>query len=151
MDVSHPYHPAETWLTLIVSPNATFGDPTFSNCATQGEASNGACYRAWGHHMSGSSNVIIHGSALWVFFNGMDDDMFQNANCDGQGGVCQSNTAYVSNATKTFWYSLSSKSTKNLVYDATEGKENVATQQDNPGGWGAVIAAYLRDSGISNL
>lgn len=132
-----------------------FGDPDFSNCAQQGASDNDRCYRAWAHHMADSSAVVIHGSALWVFFNKMNDNKWQDANCDGTGGVCQLNMALVEGAATnaTFWYTLSSKSATNLVYDTSRGGASVpapalTAQENNPGGWGAVVSAYLRDSGV---
>ncbi|ORY68799.1 pectate lyase superfamily protein-domain-containing protein [Pseudomassariella vexata] len=130
------------------TPNTTYGDPTFSNCADQDADGNGQCFRAWAHHAAGSSDIVIHGSALWVFFNGMNDNKFQDANCDKYGGICQLNMIFLSDAVSTFMYSLGGKSTTNLVYDTTGGDINVAAMDDNVGGWGAVVAAYLRDFGV---
>ncbi|KAI0134383.1 pectate lyase superfamily protein-domain-containing protein [Xylariales sp. AK1849] len=130
--------------------NATYGDPTFDNCADQGASGNGQCYRAWGHHAVDSSNVVIHGSALWVFFNGMNDNEWQDASCAHYDNICELNMIYLSGATSTFMYSLSSKSTSNLIYDATDGV-NITTQSDNKGGWGTVVAVYLRDSGVEEI
>ncbi|KAK3328017.1 pectate lyase superfamily protein-domain-containing protein [Cercophora scortea] len=129
--------------------NQAYGDPTFDNCASQGESSNDQCYRAWAHHMSNSSNMVIHGSAMWVFFNEMNDNKWQDAGCDSTGGVCQSNMAYVGDVESMSWYSLSSKSAANLVYDTAVGggTATITAQDDNQGSWGGVIAAYLRDSG----
>ncbi|KAI1850545.1 hypothetical protein JX266_003827 [Neoarthrinium moseri] len=130
------------------TPNTTYGDPTFANCADQGASGNGQCYRAWGHHAVDSSNVIVHGSALWVFFNGMNNNKWQGADCKDYGYICELNMIYLSGAKSTFMYSLSSKSTANLLYDATDGDVDLTTQEDNQGGWGAVLAAYLRNSGV---
>jgi glucan 1,3-beta-glucosidase len=133
---------------LYDRPNTTYGDPTFDNCATQGQSSSGQCYRAWGHHAINSSNIVIHGSALWVFFDGMDDNKWQDASCTRYGGICELNMVYLDGAASTFMYSLGTKSTTNLVYDITGGGSNITTQEDNPGAWGAVVAAYLVDSDI---
>ena len=126
--------------------NAAYGDPTFSNCATQGQGDNDQCFRAWGLHMNDSSDVIIHGSGLWVFFNKMNDNEWKDAQCNDTNNICQLNMAFVSGAQSTYWYSLSAKSTTNLVYDTTNGTGVVATQQKYPGSWGSVIAAYLSQS-----
>ncbi|KAM0809029.1 putative Pectate lyase superfamily protein-domain-containing protein [Seiridium cardinale] len=130
------------------TPNSTYGDPTFSNCADQGASDNGQCYRAWGHHAVDSSAVVIHGSALWVFFNGMNDNMWKDADCENYGSICELNMIYISGANSTFMYSLSTKSTTNLIYDTTNGIAE-ATQDDYEGGWGMVIAAYLRNTDIA--
>ncbi len=127
--------------------NTGYGDPTFSNCAAQGQGDNDQCYRAWGHYMVNSTNVIIHGSGMWVFYNKMNDGMLQDAGCTSTNNICQLNTAYVSGGNTTFWYSLSSKSTTNIVFDGTTSNGVAAAQLNNPGSWGAVIAAYLRHSG----
>jgi len=133
--------------TALYSALTAYGDPTFSNCAAQGQSSNQLCYRAWGHHMSGSSNIVIHGSALWVFFNNMNNNQWTDAGCANVGGVCQHNMAFVSGASSSFWYNAQSKSSTNLIYDTTGGVSE-ASAYNNPGSWGAVIAAYLRDSGV---
>ncbi|KAK3685711.1 pectate lyase superfamily protein-domain-containing protein [Podospora appendiculata] len=129
--------------------NKAYGDPTFDNCARQAESGNDQCYRAWAHYMSNSSNVVIHGSAMWVFFNQMNNNKWQDAGCDSTGGICQLNMAYASDVESMSWYSLSSKSAANLVYDtaASGGTATVTAQDDNQGSWGGVVAAYLRDSG----
>jgi glucan 1,3-beta-glucosidase len=95
--------------------------------------------------MSGSSDIIIHGSALWVFFNKMNDNQWQDPQCTNTGGVCQHNMAFVSSASRTYWYGISTKSTANMVFDATNGNFEVR-QDNNGGGWGGVVAAYLRDT-----
>ncbi len=59
--------------------------------------------------MSGSSDVVIHGSGLWAFFNGMDDNQFQNSNCDDTDGVCESNMAFISSASSTYWFNVQVK------------------------------------------
>ncbi|KAH6655747.1 pectate lyase superfamily protein-domain-containing protein [Truncatella angustata] len=130
------------------TPNAIYGDPDFSNCHGQNAAENGQCYRAWGHYAVNSSNVVIHGSALWVFFNGMNDNMWQDANCEKYGWTCELNMIYLDGANSTYMYSLSTKSTTNIIYDTADGVK-LATQDDYGGGWGTVIAAYLRNTGTA--
>jgi glucan 1,3-beta-glucosidase len=129
------------------SPDSAYGDPSFSNCADQDSSDDGQCYRAWGHYAVDSSNVVVHGSALWVFFNGMNDNKWQDANCENYSSTCELNMIYLSGANATFMYSLSTKSTTNLVYDTTNGVA-VAAQRDYGGGWGTVIAAYLRNTNL---
>ncbi|KAH8671305.1 pectate lyase superfamily protein-domain-containing protein [Xylariales sp. PMI_506] len=136
------------------TPNSTYGDPTFANCASQVGANgnvtsaDGQCHRAWAHYATNSSGVVAHGAALWVFFDAMNDNQWGDPGCAASGGVCQLNAVYLGASSSTFMYSLSSKSTANLVYDndGGGGAVSVATQSDNAGGWGAVVAAYLRDS-----
>ncbi|EFQ29041.1 hypothetical protein CGRA01v4_11404 [Colletotrichum graminicola] len=124
-----------------------YGDPDFSNCAAQGQGNNDRCFRSWGHHMTGSSKVVIHGSALWVFFNKMNDNQWQNAQCENTGGNCMTNQAFANGAKSTYWFGLSSKSTTTLLYDQTGGVVWEVFASDNTGSWGGVLAAYLRDSG----
>ncbi|KAK0616110.1 pectate lyase superfamily protein-domain-containing protein [Bombardia bombarda] len=131
------------------SVDADYGDPSFDNCAAQGQADNDQCYRSWASRAVDSSGVVVHGSAMWVFFNRMNDNMWQDAGCESTGGFCQLNMALVDGAVEgLYWYSLSSKSTTNIVYDSdgSGGGGSVATQEDNRGSWGAVVAAYLRES-----
>ncbi|KAK1445323.1 hypothetical protein CCUS01_12649 [Colletotrichum cuscutae] len=128
------------------SVKPAFGDPDFSNCAAQGQGNNDRCYRSWGHYMTGSSKVVIHGSALWVFFNKMNDNQWQNAQCENTGGNCMTNQAYADGAKSTYWFGLSTKSTTALLYDKTGGVIWEVFASDNTGGWGGVLAAYLRDT-----
>ncbi|KAF5486932.1 Glucan endo-1,3-beta-glucosidase [Colletotrichum siamense] len=129
------------------SVKSAYGDPDFSNCAAQGQANNDRCFRAWGHYMTGSSKLVIHGSALWVFFNKMNDNQWQNAQCENTGGNCMTNQAFADGAKQTYWFGLSSKSSTNLLYDKTGGEVWQVVASDNPGSWGGVLAAYLRDTG----
>ncbi|KAL2125987.1 hypothetical protein VTI74DRAFT_2010 [Chaetomium olivicolor] len=133
--------------------DAAYGDPAFSNCNDQqGQKDDDRCYRAWGVRLSHTRDVVVHGSAMWSFFNKMDDGVWSDPQCSAAGGICQTNMAWVEGARRTWWFSLSSKSTENLVVDAGGGDGKggnvvVTSQRDNAGGWGAVVAAYLRDVG----
>jgi hypothetical protein len=59
--------------------------------------------------------------------------------------------AFVEGASATWWFSVSSKSTENLIWDVGGAREGdavtITSQKQNPGSWGAVVAAYLRNSG----
>lgn len=131
--------------------NTTIGDPTFSNCASSGDSGNAQCYMGFHLSLSSSSNIVIHGSAFWVFFNDMTDGSYSNAGCGNHGNICQENAALVSGANALFWYNVATKSTTNMVLD---NGVVTAKQVNNPGGWEGsvpgVVAAYLRDSGIAN-
>ncbi|GKT91010.1 exo-beta-1,4-gluconase [Colletotrichum tofieldiae] len=129
------------------SVKPAYGDPDFSNCAAQGQGNNDRCFRSWGHYMTGSSKVVIHGSALWVFFNKMNDNQWQNAQCENTGGNCMTNQAFADGAKSTYWFGLSTKSSTTLLYDKTGGVVWEVFASDNTGSWGGVVAAYLRDSG----
>ena len=124
--------------------NAAYGDPTFDHCGAGGDS--GLCRRAWAHYMADSQNVVIHGSALWVFFNGMQDGLLADANCASTGAVCQRNLIGIDDAWSTFWFSLAAKAVDNMVYDTSGGGVNLTTQGENKGAWGGVLAAYLRDT-----
>lgn len=128
--------------------SALVNDPTFDNCKDQGEFHSGRCHRAWGLHMSESEFVVIHGAALWTFFNAMNDSNFEDADCEHSDGICQTNMIYLNTTpvSSTFMYSLGSKSTINLVYDVTDDEVHVETQLCNPGGWGSQIGAYVRNT-----
>jgi glucan 1,3-beta-glucosidase len=136
---------------------AGWGDPDFGNCAVAANGGDGGggdddrCYRAWGLYMAQSENVVVHGSAMWAFFNGMNDNRWSDPQCEATGGVCQTNMALVEGAKATWWFSVGSKSAENLVVDvagatSSNGSASFTLAADNRGGWGTVLAAYLRDT-----
>ncbi|CZR51994.1 related to exo-beta-1,3-glucanase [Phialocephala subalpina] len=131
--------------------NTSIGDPTFSNCASSGDSGNSQCYMGFHQQISSSSNLVIHGSAFWVFFNDMTDGSYSNAGCPNHNNICQENAVIMTDTTSLFWYNLLTKSTTNMVRD---NGVVTAMQVNNPGGWEGsvpgVIAAYLKDSGIAN-
>ncbi|KAH6845143.1 pectate lyase superfamily protein-domain-containing protein [Chaetomium sp. MPI-CAGE-AT-0009] len=125
-----------------------FGDPGFEGCAEGDEM----CRRAWGLYVDGVRDVVIHGSAMWSFYGGMSDGLWRDPQCGLTGGICQTNMAYVKGAEGMWWFSASSKAAENLVVDAGDGSEGggsavVTSMRDHPGSWGAVMAAYLRNTG----
>ncbi len=130
--------------------NSSIGDPNFANCASSGDANNAQCYMGFSQHISPSSNIVIHGSAFWAFFNAMTDESYTNAGCPQHNNICQENAVIITDTGSLFWYNLLTRSTRVMVRD---GGVDTALQINNPGGWeGAVpgvIAAYLKDSGIS--
>jgi glucan 1,3-beta-glucosidase len=152
----NPYWQGKGAARLAPEPwavNASWGDPDFKNC----EEGDYACRRAWGLYVNQTRDAVIHGSAMWSFFNAMDDNLWSDPQCMLTDGVCQTNMAYVEGARGMWWFSVSSKSTENLVVDvgggdgtgaSGNGSVIVTTQRDNPGSWGAVVAAYLRNTGL---
>jgi len=48
----------------------------------------------------------------------------------------------VSGTTGLYWYNLNTKSVLNLVEDGAV----IVTQNNNPGSWGGVVAAFLSNS-----
>ncbi|KAK4141281.1 glucan 1,3-beta-glucosidase [Dichotomopilus funicola] len=121
-------------------PNAALGDPGFENCAKDDDA----CRRSWGLYVKGVKDVVVHGSAMWSFFHGMNDNLFGDPECTSTGGICQTNMAYIEDAKSMWWFSASSKAAENLVLNVGGGPEstknvNVSSQKDYPGAWGAVM------------
>jgi glucan 1,3-beta-glucosidase len=89
---------------------------------------------AWFQIISGSSNLYIYGSGFWTFFN---DD---SSSC---GSSCQTNAVDIASTTSLHYYGLNTRSNTNLVY---YNGAVLVTQNNNPGGWGAVVAAFLWDT-----
>ncbi|KUJ06906.1 pectin lyase-like protein [Mollisia scopiformis] len=117
------------------TPNAAFSDPTFANCATDGPN----CRMAWFQRIVSGSNLYIFGSGFWTFFNNLGA-------CMGINGTCQDNACeIVGNPTELNWWNLNTRGNLNLLIDDGVVLE---TQNNNPGSWGAVVAATLTHSGI---
>ncbi|RFU30600.1 hypothetical protein B7463_g5757, partial [Scytalidium lignicola] len=118
------------------TPNAEFGDPTFSNCA-EGDTN---CRMAWYQRVVGGSDIYIYGSGFWTFFNDVGA-------CQGVNGTCQDNACeIVGNPERLFWWNLNTRGNLNLLIDDGTILE---TSNNNPGSWGAVVAASLTHSGLS--
>ena len=112
------------------TPLSKYGDPDFSKCSP-GDAK---CRMAWYNLITDSSKLFIYGSGFWTFFNHGD------ASC--QGSYCQTNACLISGSVSDlYWFSLNTRSNLNLIQDRTSG--GLVTQNNNPGSWGAVVAAYL--------
>lgn len=118
------------------TPNSKYSDPTFSNCA-EGDAN---CRMAWYQRIIGGKDLYIYGSGFWTFFNDVGD-------CQGVNGTCQDNACeIVGNPESLFWWNLNTRGNLNLLIDDGVVLE---TQNNNPGSWGAVVAASLTHSGLS--
>jgi glucan 1,3-beta-glucosidase len=89
---------------------------------------------AWYQNIAGSSELFIYGSGFWTFFND------ESSSC---GTTCQTNAVDIASTTSLYYYGLNARSNVNLVY--YDGSVLV-TQNNNPGGWGADVAAFLWDS-----
>ena len=88
---------------------------------------------AWFERISGSSDLFLYNGMVWTFYN-------NNGNCNGD---CQQNAIRILDpAGGIYLYGTNVKSTTNIV---KEKDTVIATQGDNGGGWGGVIAAYLYD------
>ncbi|KAK4177847.1 family 55 putative glycoside hydrolase [Triangularia setosa] len=134
--------------TELRAPGPWAGDVglDWGHCEKQGRGEDDRCYRAWGVYLSGGEDITIHGSALWAFFNGMDDNLWKDPQCEETGGVCQTNMVYVKGGKGVRWFSMGSKNTENLVYRDSE-QVSFVRQSDVPGGWGGLLAVYLADLG----
>jgi glucan 1,3-beta-glucosidase len=89
---------------------------------------------AWFQIIQGSSDLFIYGSGFWTFFN------HYSGNC---GSNCQTNAVQITDSSSLYYYGLNTRSNVNLVY---YNGDDLVTQFYNPGGWGAVVAAFLYDS-----
>ncbi|KAF2084591.1 glycoside hydrolase family 55 protein [Saccharata proteae CBS 121410] len=108
-------------------------DPTFSSCST----SSPKCGMAWFELIdSSSSDLFLYGGCLWAYFDGGVNDA-----CDGD---CQTNAVSIDKATGVYVYGLNVKSVTDMVL-SDEGA-NTVSMEDNSGGWGGVVAAYLFNS-----
>lgn len=68
-----------------------------------------------------------------MFFNNGGD-------CQSNNGKCQKNAIQIQDSSAIYLYGTNTKSTINIVLD---GHRAIATENDNSGGWGGVVAAYL--------
>jgi hypothetical protein len=62
-------------------------------------------------HFSSSSNIVIPGSAFWVFF--MTDGSYSNPGCLNHGNICQENAVVLTGTMDLFWYKFLTKNTAN--------------------------------------
>jgi glucan 1,3-beta-glucosidase len=107
-------------------------DPDFSQCAVD----DALCRMALFERISASSNLFLYGGCNWVFFN-------NNQNCNTTGGKCQKNAIQVLDSSAIYLYGTNTKSTINMILD---GNKAIAMENENAGGWGGVVAAYLYNS-----
>ncbi|KAL4897565.1 pectate lyase superfamily protein-domain-containing protein [Aspergillus ambiguus] len=104
-------------------------DPDFSKCA----ADDAICRMALFEQIVQSSDLFLYGGCNWAFFN-------NNGGCNG---ACQENAIKVLNSTALYLYGTNTKSITNMIL---EGNSVIATEAENSGGWGGVIAGFLYDS-----
>jgi glucan 1,3-beta-glucosidase len=117
------------------TPNSLFADPTFSNCKTDDPN----CRMAWYQRVVAGSDLSIYGSGFWTFFN-------NNTGCLGVNGTCQNNAVeIVGDPLQMYWWNLNTKGCENMLIDDGVVLE---TQNNNPGSWGAIVAATLTHSGL---
>ncbi|KAL6237017.1 hypothetical protein BDW75DRAFT_249492 [Aspergillus navahoensis] len=109
--------------------NMIASDPRFAQCA----ADDALCRMGLFERIHASSSLFLYGGCNWVFFN-------NNGNCNTTSGKCQKNAIQVTDSTEVYIYGTNTKSTTNMVLS---GNQAIATEDENAGGWGGVIAAYL--------
>jgi glucan 1,3-beta-glucosidase len=120
-------------------PNATWSDPTFEGCA----ANVSQCYMQWALRIIGteSHTLNLYGQGFWVFFNGPN-----YGPCTGPDGSCQVNIVDLEDLTRgdgIELYNLNTRGVLNMVTVGGSGGVVGATQAENAGSWGGVLAAYL--------
>ena len=119
----------DPWSPALVT---TFGDPDYSNCG----GSDAQCRMAWFEYITSSSNLFLYATGFWTFFNGGDTSA-----CDN-GGLCQTNAIDISGGTGIYMYGVNTKSNLNMI---TGDNGLLVTENNNPGGWGGVVAAMLAE------
>jgi glucan 1,3-beta-glucosidase len=111
------------------SPLPLASDPDFSWCSG-GDAQ---CRMALYQRISGSSNLSMYGGGFWTFFN---NNQFCNSDC-------QSNALLIQNTKSLFYFGINTRFVSTLVRN---NGASLVTSGNNPGGWGAGVAAFLTDS-----
>ena len=115
------------------TPDARYSDPTFDNCG----AADANCRMAWYQRVVGGHDIYVYGTGFWTFFNSLGA-------CEGVNGTCQDNAVeIVDGPERLFWWNLNTRGVLNMVVD--DGTV-LATQNNNPGSWGAIVAAVLTHS-----
>ncbi|KAE8415095.1 pectate lyase superfamily protein-domain-containing protein [Aspergillus pseudocaelatus] len=115
--------------TLAPAPwgnHLSASDPDFSWCA----GDDATCRMALFERINGASNLFLYGGCNWAFFN-------NNGGCNGK---CQKNAVQIIESSALYLYGTNTKSTANMIL---EGSTTIAKEDDNAGGWGGVIAAFL--------
>jgi glucan 1,3-beta-glucosidase len=117
----------DPWSPALVSQ---YGDPDYSNCG----GGDVQCRMAWFEYISSSTNLFLHASGFWTFFNNGDTTPCNN------GANCQTNAVDITGSSGIYMYGLNTKSCSNMV----EGDNGLlVTSNNNPGSWGGVVAAML--------
>ncbi|PMD48188.1 glycoside hydrolase family 55 protein [Hyaloscypha variabilis F] len=117
------------WAPALVTP---YGDPDYSNCG----GADAQCRMAWFEYISSSTNLFLYASGFWTFFNGND---LTNCNNDA---ACQTNAIDIKDSSGVYMYGVNTKSSLNMV---TGDNGLLVTMNNNPGGWGGVVAAMLAE------
>ena len=138
MQVETPYWQPLPRAPAPWTPNATWSDPTFSGCNGVKE-----CYMQWSLRILGSNThtLNLYGQGFWVYFNGPNDGA-----CTGPNGSCQRNIADLQDqkaGNGVELYQLNTRGVQNMVILGGSGGTIAATQPQNVGSWGGVVAGYL--------
>lgn len=104
------------------------GDPNWGGCSS----SDAQCRMAFYQVITGGSNLHIYGSGFWTFFN----------DYVGCGSACQTNAVAISGTSDLYYYGVNTRYVVNLIQ---QNGSPLVTENNNPGGWGAVCAAFLWD------
>jgi glucan 1,3-beta-glucosidase len=107
------------------TPNASFNDPDFSTCTTDG------CRKAWGLRILDSSDVFIYGGGLYSFFDNYGQTCLDTESC-------QENMVEV-DCSEVYLYGLSTKASTNMVTSAGQG---LVPQIDNRSNFCSTIALF---------
>lgn len=121
----------DPWSPALVTP---YGDPDYSNCG----GGDVQCRMAWFEYITSSSNLFLYAGGFWTFFNGGNPSP-----CSGNPGNCQSNAVDIKGSNGIYMYGLNTKSNLNMV---TGDNGLLVTMNNNPGGWGGVVAAMLAET-----
>jgi glucan 1,3-beta-glucosidase len=119
----------DPWSPAIITP---YGDPDYSNCAG-GDAQ---CRMAWFEYINTSTNLFLYATGFWTFYNG-----WSLTNCNNNA-PCQTNAIDITASSSIYMYGINTKSNINVL-DGDNGL--LVTMNNNPGGWGAVVAAMLAE------
>lgn len=100
---------------------------------------------AWAMRIVAGSDTFSYGSGTWLFFNGGQG----HDECSKTGdGNCQDSVVSIEGIPENLvLYNLNVRAVKDVI---TINGQPVAPRSFNPGGWGGVVAAYLRFSGKRN-
>ncbi|KAJ5135634.1 Exo-beta-1-3-glucanase [Penicillium bovifimosum] len=110
------------------TPNPKYNDPDYSNC----DPSSPQCFMGWSLRVVGGRDMTFYGLGFWQFFNGLNGV---------EGPYAQDNIVSIEDEPKSLRiYNLGTHLVRNMV---TVDKKTTALSEDNAGGWGGLIAAYL--------
>ncbi len=66
-----------------------------------------------------------------MFYNKLNDDQYQHdPQCNDTGGICQLNMVFTANMNASAWFSLTTKSASNVLYDNSKGSVSLLTQKE---------------------